>query len=360
MAISSARVEKVGLFGHTSDGAPVDIWELNNGRELSMRVLSLGGVVLDLHVPDRTGVSGNVVLSPATVEDITTPGGPYLNALIGRVCNRIRAGRFSLDGRDYQVALNDNNRHTLHGGKIGYDKRVWQVRPLSVSDGVAIELRLTDDGAAEGFPGTVSLCVVYTLTTSGAWRIDYDATTDAPTPINLTQHAYFNLKDAGRTSALGHVVTLHSAHHTPSDATLMPTGEVAPVFATPLDYTTPKPLGADFNRLTCDPVGVDNNFVIDSPSSSSGVLRVCAEVYEPVTGRTLTVRTTEPAVQLYTGNFLDGTMRSPEGFAFEQYHGFCLETQHYPNAINVPTFPSTVLRPGGRFSSTTEYVFGTR
>jgi aldose 1-epimerase len=354
---SSARIEKTGTFGYAPDGQAIDIWELDNGRGVSMRLLSFGGVVLDLICPDQTGRRGNILLTPGRVEDVTSPNGPYLNALIGRVCNRIRGGQFSLDGREYQLSLNDNGRYSLHGGRVGYDKRIWAVRPLQVTDGVALELTLTDDGASEGYPGTVCVRVVYTLTTAGAWRIDYEATTDAPTPINLTQHAYFNLKDAGRTSALDHILKLHATHYTPADATLMPTGEVVPVAGTPLDYTTAKPLGADFNRLTCDPVGVDYNFVINAPA---GVMRVCAEVYEPVSGRTLTVRTTEPGVQVYTGNFLNGTMHAPEGFVYGQYHGFCLETQHYPNSVNVPTFPSTILRPGGRYASSTEYVLGVR
>ena len=355
MCVSNqAGIERLSDFGTMPDGAPLARYALHSGHGMRAEIIALGGIVMRLDVPDRFGKSENITLAPTTVEQILGKS-PYLGALIGRVGNRIGFGTFELDGKTYTLAKNDG-RHTLHGGTRGYDKRLWTIVPAS--DGSpSLTLMLTDPDGADGFPGTVQVRVVYTLTPDNAWRIEYTATTDALTPINLTQHAYFNLKDAGRSSVLDHVARIDATRYTPSDAALLPTGEIAPVAGTPFDYTTAKPIGRDFSKLTNTPRGVDHNFVIDG---NPGTSRIAAEVYEPTTGRVMSVFTTEPAIQFYTGNFLDGTFIGQDGIAFKQHTGFCLETQHYPNSVNVAAFPSTILRPGQKYRTTTEYRFSTR
>jgi aldose 1-epimerase len=349
-----ATVKRLSDFGTLPDGTPVLRYELNNGRGLRAEVIALGGIVLRLFVPGRDGTSENVLLGASSVEQILGNKTQYLGALIGRVGNRTGNAKFSLDGKEYSLAANDGP-HSLHGGKVGYDKRIWAIETVDAgADAAAIKLTLTDPAATEGYAGTVKVTVVYTLTADGAWKIDYTATTDAATPINLTQHAYFNLKDAGRSPILDHVATIHAAKYTPSDATLLPTGDLLPVAGTPFDYTTPKPIGQDFSKLTNTPRGVDHNFVVDG---DAGTLRIAAEVNEPVSGRRMRVLSTEPGIQFYTGNFLDGTIAGQDGFAYQQHTGFCLETQHYPNSANVPQFPSTILRPGQTYRTTTVYQF---
>ena len=343
-------------FGTLPDGTAVPRYTLDNGRGLSAEVIPLGGIVLKLIVPDRSGNGRNVVLAPANVSQILENKTQYLGALIGRVGNRTGNAAFTLDGHTYTLNANDGP-HSLHGGKVGYDKRMWTVDVIDAGNvASAIKLSLIDPAGTEGYPGTVNIEVVYTLTADNAWRIDYTATTDAATPINLTHHAYFNLRDAGESTVLDHEAKLHAASYTPSDATLLPSGEIVPVAGTPFDYCTGKPIGRDFDRLDNTPRGVDHNFVVDGPA---GTLRAAAEIREPVTGRTMSVWTTEPGIQFYTGNFLDGTITDGGGLAFKQHTGFCLETQGFPNAANTPGFPSIILKPGQTLRSTTEYRFGT-
>lgn len=349
-------VRKSGSFGSTNDGKPIDIWTLDNGRGTRADVLSMGGVVTHLLVPDKSGQSSNVLLSLKDMTPVYTKDWCYLNCIVGRVANRIAHGKFTLDGKQYSTPLNYYNMHTLHGGNLGYDRRVWNVEPLNGAE-AAIRMTLVDADGAEGFPGTVKVSVVYTITAQGAWRIEYEATTDQPTPINLTQHAYFNLKDGGKSPVYDHVLRLKASKHTPNDDLLMPTGAIEPVAGTPFDFRTPKPMGQDLRKLTNSPIGYDGNYVIDG---ADGTLRECAEVYEPTTGRVMTCLTTEPAVQLYTGNFLEGAFQGDDGTAYQQHTAFCLETQRYPNAINLPQFPNTVLRPGETYRQTTEYRFSVR
>lgn len=337
-------------FGRTPLGETAQVFELDNGKGLKLSFSSLGGIVLKLMVPNRHGNAANVNLAPARIEDVFAKGWPYLGSIVGRVAGRIANGRFTLDGKDYQLTTNDGP-NTLHGGKYGYDKRIWQIEPLG---GASVKLSLVDDSSADGFPGVVNVSVIYTLTDKNAWRIEYEATADAPTPINLTQHIYFNLKDAGRSDVLGHQLRIAASDYTPSDASLMPTGVLAGVTGTPLDFSKLKPIGQDIRKINTTPQGYDDNFVI---AAAPGPLREIAEVIEPTSGRRMVVRSTEPAVQLYTSNFLDGTLDSPEGFKYQQHAAVCLETQHYPNAVNVPAFPSTILRPGQTFHSVTEYEF---
>lgn len=346
-------VKRLSDFGTTPDGKPVQRWRLDNGRGLVMEVLSLGGIVTRLNVPDRQGQSTNICLAPADVATIFRPGWPYLGALIGRVANRIGNAQFVLNGQTYRLAVNDPP-HSLHGGKLGYDRRLWEITPLSSSDGPGLRLTLTDPDGTEQYPGTVHVEVTYTLTLSGIWRITYSATTDRVTPINLTQHAYFNLKDGGQSPVTDHLLQLSSTHYTPTDATLVPTGDICPVSGSAYDFTRAKPIGQDFARLESDPTGYDCNYVIPGPA---GTLRWAATVTEPVSGRSMQVYTTQPGVQLYTGNFLDGSFTGIDGFAYRQHSGFCLETQHYPDALHHPAFPSILLQPGQAYHHTTEYRF---
>ncbi len=351
----AAGVRKLDVFGTTPGGKQVDRWEIDNGAGLRAQVLNLGGIVTRLNTPDRNGLSENVLLSPRDVGTIFSPGWGYLNSIVGRFANRIAYGKFSLDGVTYSLATNGGS-HTLHGGRVGYDRRIWDVTPVQADDGPALRLSLVDPDGTENFPGTVNVTVTYTLTKEGAWRIDYEATSDRATPINLTQHAYFNLKDAGRSSVLDHVVHLDATHYTPGDATLIPTGEREPVAGTVFDFTTPKTIRRDLSKLTNTPQGFDNNFVVPG---EPGTLRQCARVTEPTTGRVMTVWTTEPGVQLYTGNFLNGTVIGADGFAFAQHSALCLETQHFPDSPNQPRFPSSILRPDQTYRQRTEYRFGT-
>ncbi len=353
----AAGVRRLDDFGTMPDGQVVQRWELDNGNGLRAEVLNLGGIVLRLDVPDRTGRAANVLLSPADVGTVLGSSWPYFGAIIGRVGNRIAKGQFSLDGTTHQLAKNNGGIHHLHGGDVGYDRRIWSIAPVPVDDGVAVRLELVDAAGTEHYPGTAKVSVVYTLTTGGAWRIDYEATTDHATPINLTNHAYFNLKDAGRSKVTEHELRLFASAYTPSDATLIPAGLIAPVAGTPFDFTVAKPIGRDLSKLGNVPVGYDFNFVIDGPA---GVLRRAAEVFESASGRVMNIWTTEPGVQFYTGNFLDGSLVGIDGIAYGQHSGFCLETQHYPDSPNQPTFPSIILRPGEVFRTTTEHRFSTR
>ena len=330
-------------------GKPIDAYTLSAGP-YRMRVLTLGGTVTHCFAPDRAGKSADVVLGFDDVAQYAATG-PYFGSLIGRVANRMNRGRFTLDGVDHAVTTN-NGPHSLHGGAVGYDKRVWSAE---ASDGDSPSLRVTlrDPDGHERYPGNVDVVATYTLTAAGVLRIEYGATCDAATPINLTNHTYFNLKDGGASSVADHVLTLDAAGYTPVDAALMPTGAISPVRGTPFDFTTAKPIGRDLRAAGGTPIGFDHNFVIKGAG-----LRRCARVVEPTSGRSFECWTTEPAVQFYSGNFLDGSSIGKGGVAYQQYAGFCLETQHYPNSANVPTFPNTILRPGETFRSATEYRFG--
>lgn len=334
-------------FGTTQDGAAVTLYTLTNAHGTVAKILDLGGIITELWVKDKDGDLGNVVLGFGSVEPYETKS-PYFGALIGRVGNRIANGRFTLDGQEYSLATN-NGPNALHGGLKGYDKLVWTVDGTT---GNSITLSLIDPDGHEGYPGTVSAKVVYTLTDEDVLRLEYTATTDAATPINLTNHTYFNLKDAGATDVLGHVVQFEADHYTPVDETLIPTGEIAPVTGTPIDFTTPKPVGQDIEAMG----GYDHNVVL---RNSSGALALAAVVTEPTTGRRLETWTTEPGCQFYSGNFLDGTLNGNGNATYGKHHALCLETQHYPDSINHENFPSTVLRPGQTYSSTTEYRFST-
>ncbi|MFW6690226.1 aldose epimerase family protein [Streptomyces sp. MAR4 CNX-425] len=342
-------------FGRLADGTRVDRWTLANGGT-RLRVLSYGGIVQSLELPDRHGRYANVSLGFADLDDYVA-GSPYFGALIGRYGNRIAAGRFTLDGRTYQLPLNDGD-HSLHGGDKGFDKRVWDVEPFVSAKGVGLTLRYVSGDGEMGYPGALTTRVDYTLTADGDWRIDYAATTSAPTVVNLTSHVYFNLAGEGSGDVYDHELRLAASRYTPVDAGLIPTGERARVGRTPFDFRRAKPVGADLrddHEQLLYGRGFDHNLVLDKGATRAPE-RVAA-VREPSSGRTMSIATTEPGLQFYSGNFLDGSLVGTSGRVYRQGDGFCLETQHFPDSPNQPSFPSTVLRPGATYRSTTVHSF---
>ena len=332
-------------FGTTRDGAPVRLFTLTNARGMVARVTEYGASLTELHVPGRDGRVTDVVLGFDRLE-------PYLEttyrlgATMGRVTNRIARGRFTLDGREYALPTNSPPNH-IHGGTRGFDKRVWSGR--AVDGGVALTY-VSPDGQ-EGYPGTVRATVTYTLTDANELRIDYAATTDRPTIVNFTNHAFFNLAGAG--TILDHTLTVHAARYTLVDSTLIPTGVLAPVAGTPLDFTRPRRVGERIAALAATN-GYDHNYALDG---EAGTLRLVARLEEPRSGRVMEVRTTEPGMQLFTGNRFDGATTGLGGHVFVRHAGLALETQHFPDSPNHPAFPSVVLRPGQTFRSTTVYGF---
>ena len=339
-------------YGKTPDGAAVDEYTLTNSNGVTMKVITLGGIVTELHVPDKAGKMADVCLGCSNLEEYLE-GHPYFGAITGRVANRIAKGKFTLEGKEYTLAVNNTPNH-LHGGKKGFDKVIWAARPVDGLGGPALELKYTSKDEEEGYPGTLETTVVYVLNHQNEWRITYKATTDKATPINLTQHAYFNLAGHASGDNLGHVLKLEADKYTPTDDTLIPTGKIEPVKETPFDFTTPNPIGKNIKMIKADPQGYDLNYVLNG---EAGTLRLAATVSEPGSGRVMKVHTTEPGVQFYSGNFLDGKQKGKGGVKYSQYGGFCLETQHYPDSINQKDFPSVVLEPGKTYSHTTVYGF---
>jgi aldose 1-epimerase len=341
-------------FGRTAEGAPVEVYSLADDK-IEVRVITYGGIIVSLRAPDRKGKLDDVVLGVDSVEKYVTQTA-HFGGIIGRYANRIAHGTFELDGHTYHIPKNDGD-NALHGGTRGFDKVVWAAK--QIPDG--IELTYVSKDGEQGFPGTLATTVRYTLT-GEALRIEYSAITDKDTVLNLTNHSYFNLKGQGNGDVLGHVLKIDASRFTPVDANLIPTGELKSVEGTPLDFRTPHALGeridADDPQLRLGH-GYDHNFVVDHEPNQ---LAEAAEMYEPTTGRILRVLTTEPGVQLYTGNFLDGTITGKEGRVYNRRYAFCLETQHFPDSPNHPSFPTTELKPGQEFHSVTVFQFsaGTR
>lgn len=340
-------------FGRLPGGTPVRIFTLNNRNRVEARITNYGGIVVSLKVPDGNGNLADVVLGFDSLAEYLANPGPYFGALIGRYANRIAQGRFLLDGVEYHLDKN-NGPNTLHGGAGGFDKKVWAPRELP--DG-GLELQYRGKDGESGFPGNVIVTATYHLTDANELRIDYSATTDKNTVINLTSHSYFNLKGAGSGDILGHVVTLNADRFTPADASLIPTGELRAVAGTPFDFRNPTAVGArigqDNEQLRLGN-GYDHNWVINKRGNN---LVLAARVEDPETGRVLEVHTTEPGIQFYTANFLDGTIRGKGGKIYGRRSALCLETQHFPDSPNHKDFPSTTLRPGDRFQSATVYRF---
>ena len=337
-------------WGRTS-GVPVKLFTLKNSHDVTARITNYGAILTELYVPDRQGKPANIVLGFDNLAQYLN-GHPYFGATVGRVANRIAKARFTLDGREYTLAVNNGKNH-LHGGLKGFDKVVWSAENLPAEgQGMGLKLTYTSKDGEEGYPGNLATTVTYRLTDANEVRIDYLATTDKPTPVNLTNHSYFNLAGAGE--ILGHELMLTARHYTPSNEELIPTGKIAPVQGTPVDFTQPTKIGARISQIQAKPCGYDHNFVLDGPGHS---LRLAARVTEANSGRVMEVLTTEPGIQLYTGNFLNGNLTGTGGVVYKQHTGFCLETQHFPDAVNQPDFPSIILRPGQTFKSTTVYKF---
>ncbi len=339
-------------FGKTKDGTPVELYTLSNSKGVTVKLMTYGATVTQIIVPDRNDKPGDVVLGFDNLKQYLSTQ-PYFGAIVGRVGNRIAKGRFKLNGVEYKLALNDGPNH-LHGGLKGFDKVVWKAKPAASSKGPSVEFTYLSPDGEEGYPGNLSCKVVYTLTDSNELIIDYTATTDKATPVNLTNHAYFNLAGAGSGDILGHELMLAARRYTPVDSTLIPTGEIASVTNTPMDFTKPEKIGS---RIAQVKGGYDHNYVLDSGGSRTPAL--AARVSESKTGRILEVYTTEPGIQFYTGNFLDGTI-SGIGGVYKQHYGFCLETQHFPDSVNHPNFPSVILTPGKTYRTTTIYKFLTK
>jgi aldose 1-epimerase len=343
-------------YGELTDGRTVDEYTLDNGRGLSLCAINFGGIVTALNVPDREGDTANVVLGLPDLHGYETRN-PNMGTLVGRYANRIAGGRFELDGETFELPRN-NGTNTLHGGPVGFGKRWWDIAPLPLADdgSVAIELSLDSADGDQGFPGRLHTTVSYTLTPQDEWRIDYAATTDRATVVNLSQHAYFNL--AGQGSILDHRLQIVAARYCPVDANLIPLG-IEAVEGTPFDFRVMTPIGARIRAAHPQILlarGYDHNWVLD-PAPGAG-LRLVARVEEPHSGRAMQVHTDQPGLQFYSGNFLDGTLAGANGQAVRQGDGLCLETQHFPDSPNRSDFPSTVLRPGERYASTTVYRFG--
>ena len=342
-------------FGKTAVGEPVDAFILTNRHHtLRAKLTNWGACLVEMHTPDRNGALADITLGFDSLDRYLVKH-PHFGVTTGRFANRIALGRFTLDGVTHQLAINNGPNH-LHGGPTGFHARVWKAEPVASGNGVRFSYTSAD--GEEAFPGTLAVTVTYSLTDDDELRLDYEARTDKPTVLNLTNHAYWNLAGAGEGDVLGTEVTLHASRYIPVGATAIPTGEIAPVAGGPMDFTKAKTLARDFAQMTGTPGGYDHCYVIDR--SGPGAMTPAGEAYEPRSGRVMAVSTTEPGIQLYTGNFLDGSVIGKGGKAYKKNYGFCLETQHFPDSPNQPSFPSTVLRPGQTFRSTTVHKFSTR
>ena len=341
-------------FGRLADGTEIGLFTLTNGRGFEVRAITYGAIIVSLRVPDRAGKFGDIVLGNDNLAGyVDKPA--YFGAVVGRYGNRIAKGRFTLDGKTYTLATNNGPNH-LHGGVRGFDKVVWTADPPAAG-ATSVTFRYTSADGEEGYPGKLSARVTYTLTDKNELTFEYSATTDKATPINLTQHSYFNLGTPG-SDILGHELTLEADRYTPVDATLIPTGQLASVSGTPFDFRKPTAIGA---RIAQDDEqlkrggGYDHNFVLTAAGDG---LRRAGRLADPGTGRTMEILTTEPGIQFYSGNFLDGTIKGKGGVVYKYRSGLCLETQHFPDSPNQPSFPSTILRPGKEYHSKTTLVFG--
>ncbi|MCB9384597.1 MAG: galactose mutarotase [Bryobacterales bacterium] len=355
-AAASAQTIEVQPWGKTPEGEQVQLYTLTNAKHGEVRIATYGGTVVSVKVPDKSGKIADVVLGFDSLDGYLGEH-PYFGALVGRYGNRIAKGRFTLDGEAYWLATN-NGPNALHGGLRGFNRRVWAAKPFTAMDGVGLALTYVSEDGEEGYPGTLTARVRYTWTADNTLRIEYAANTDAPTVKNLTNHSYFNLKDAGKSDALGHEVQIFGDHYTPVDATLIPSGEIAPVEGTPFDFRQSTAIGKRINEKDQQlryGGGYDHNHVLSRRTKDG--LELAVRVHEPATGRTMEVWTTEPGVQFYSGNFLDGTVTGKGGTKYQKRAAFCLETQHFPDSPNQKAFPTTVLRPGETYRSQTEYRF---
>lgn len=356
---SSMEEKKMSInresFGKTADNTPVEIFTLINANGVKARITNYGGIVVSLHVPDRNGKMGDVALGYETLDEYIK-NNPYFGCLVGRYGNRIAKGKFMLNKKEYTLAIN-NDPNALHGGLKGFDKVVWEAKPFKTEDGPALELNYLSKDGEEGYPGNLSVRAVYTLTNKDELKLEFTATTDKDTIVNLTHHSYFNLTGAGTRDILEHEVMIAADRFTPVDSTLIPTGELKPVKGTPFDFTKPVTIGARINEDNEQlkfGMGYDHNWVLNK---KEGELALAARVYEPTSGRVMEVFTTEPGLQFYTGNFLDGSNVGKGGKVYKHRYAFCMEPQHFPDSPNKPQFPSVVLKPGEKYENTIIYKF---
>ena len=344
---------KQSRYGSLPDGTPVDLYALTNANGLVCKVITFGAAITELWVPDRSGKLGDVVIGFDTLAGYVATRA-FLGCAIGRFANRIAKGRFTLDGQAYSLPVN-NPPNTLHGGTTAFDRVVWKAEAAETPEGPSVVFHLVSADGDQGFPGTLRVRMAYTLTHANELRIDYEATTDKATPVNLTNHSYFNLACAG--DILGHVLRINARTYTRSDDTLIPTGELADVAGGPLDFTAAKPIGRDIGKIPGGIGGYDHNFVLDGKGNG---LSLAASVHDPASGRAMDVLTDEPGIQLFTSNGYDGSMIGKRGAPFPRHGALCLETQHFPDSVNHPDFPSTILRPGKTFRSATVHRFSAK
>jgi aldose 1-epimerase len=341
------------FFGQTPDSKQVELYTLTNTNGLTAKITNYGAILVSLEVPDRDGKLADITLGFDNLNDYVERNA-FFGATVGRYANRIGGAKFTLEGVEYTLAANNGPNH-LHGGKKGFDKVVWRLDDLgNDADRAAVKLTYISEDGEENYPGNLACCVTYALTSNNELRIDFEAETDKTTVINLTNHSYFNLAGQGVGNILDHVVMLNAGQYTVFDDTLIPTGEIRSVEGTPFDFTSPTSIGARIGQVG---MGYDQNYVLSKEGAREGSLTLCARVLEPTSGRIMEIHTTEPGVQFYTGNFLDGTLTGKEGKVYKKHYGFCLETQHYPDSPNKPEFPSVVLQPGQKFTSTTVFTF---
>lgn len=333
------------------DGRPVECYTMDNGYGMSVKVLTLGGILFEINVPDKRGISENVSANLETVTDYLERS-PHFGALVGRFCNRIANARFELGGQIYQLQPN-NGTNLLHGGKVAFRHLLWEIKPILDSSSVGLELSRISPESEQGFPGTLQCRVTYKLTDKNVLFIQYHAIADKATPINLTQHCYFNLSAFAKQTICDEIIQIFADHYIPVNTQLIPTGEIATVTGTPLDFRQALPIGLRLNQVGAEPKGYDHCYVL---SQEPREMTLCAKVSDPYSGRCLEVATTEPGVQFYSGNFLNGSLRA-FGKTYVQHAAFCLEAQHFPDSPNQPTFPTTILQPNQEYHQTTEYRF---
>jgi aldose 1-epimerase len=340
-------------FGQTPNGRKVVLFTLTNPNGMRAKITNYGAILVSLEVPDRSGKLDDITLGFDSLDGYIKVH-PYFGAIVGRYANRIGKAQFTLDGVVYKLAANNGENH-LHGGEKGFDKAVWNpIECKAESQKAWVKLSYISEDGEEGYPGNLACTVTYTLTEDDELKISYEAATDKTTIVNLTNHAYFNLAGQGNGDILDHELKLNADKYTPVDEELIPTGEIKSVKDTPMDFTSPMSIGSRINQVEG---GYDHNYVLNS---DGGTLALCAEVYEPTSGRVMTIHTTEPGVQFYTGNFLDGTLTGKDGKVYKKHYAFCLETQHFPDSPNKSNFPSVVLLPGQKYTSETVYKFSTR
>jgi aldose 1-epimerase len=336
-------------FGHTEDGMPVELYTMTNKHGIVAKVMTYGAILTELDVPDRHGNFADIVLGFNNLDQYLK-GHPFFGAIAGRYANRIAKGQFTLDGETYHLPLN-NGPNSLHGGLKGFDKAVWKAEPMESEEGPSLILTLFSPDGDQGYPGNLHVTVTYTLTDENALKIDYTATTDKDTVVNLTNHSYFNLAGEGSGSIKDHLLTINADQYTPVDDTQIPTGEIADVKGTPFDFTKATDIGLRIDMVS---PGYDHNYVL---YSQNGMLAIAARVKDPKSGRVMEVWTTQPGVQLYTGNHLDGKLSGISGKPYEKHGALCLETQHFPDSPNHPNFPTTELKPGEKYHQETVFKF---